>query len=174
LVRIECERPAQELLSRGAVAAEQARQLDEQGALGGQDVWIVGRELQGALQDAPEPVQPEQAARAAARQAQPLAEIADDAEMRRGVGRVGSRRRLGQREAALEQVRFRAVRRLVCIGAEPQRLRRARRPARLGEGPQRHDEQRDDEQDDAHGGGGSRRRFAGAIVVPCTLDAVRR
>ena len=101
-VRIELYRFAQEGLALLRVAAEQARQPDEEGALGAQRVGVVRIELEGAVELGEQPPEREERGDGLAVQAHELTHVAEEREVRPGAAVVLRHGALGEALATIE------------------------------------------------------------------------
>ena len=132
VVRVDFQRAAELPLGVLRVAAEQARRVEEQRALSGERISEVRRQLEGAIDLAPQPAKLGQRADAGPRAPHLTAEAAEDREVGERVAVVGGDRPLGLRERAVEQCRTLALGSVVGAVTQLERLARCRCARRIG------------------------------------------
>src|SRR5947207_4079298 len=132
VVRVDFQRAAELPLGVLRVAAEQARRVEEQRALSGERIGEVRRQLEGAIDLAPQTAKLGQRADAGPRAPHLTAEAAEDREVGERVAVVGDDRPLGLRERAVEQCRTLALGSVVGAVTQLERLARCRCARRIG------------------------------------------
>src|SRR5205823_5079354 len=132
IVGIDLQRAAEQPLGLLRVTTQQTRRVEQQGALAGQRVREVRRQLEGAIDLATEPAEVDQRSDAEAGAAHLPPEAAEDGEVREGVPLVIGDGSFGTRERAIEHRRPLGLRRVVGPVAERERLARRRRARWIG------------------------------------------